>query len=82
MTDSRPWSTRAVAVRAQSTSALSDAMLAKIRARSPDPSVFDDVDPFIWTCVASNGNLDAYGTKMAPRWCPAGRPKVPYAAGS
>lgn len=55
-----------LAVRARATGLPStDALIEVVRARVPDPSVFDEHPPVFVRADASNRRLDAYNTKMA-----------------
>lgn len=42
-----------------------DTLLGKARTAVPDPSIFDEREPFFWSAVASNSQTDAYSTRMA-----------------
>lgn len=58
--------TSAVSVRAADTGKTDEELLALIKAKAPDPSVFDDKAPFVWRVQASSSRRDSYHTKMHP----------------
>lgn len=39
-------------------------LLQLIRQRATDPTIFDEVEPFIWMVEASNNSVDFYDTRM------------------
>ncbi len=42
-------------------------LLERAKERAPDPTIFDEVEPFFWRAQLSNSNLDSYYTRMSER---------------
>ena len=44
----------------------SETLLALAKSVAPDPTIFDEHDPFFWSAEISSNRLDSYFTRMAP----------------
>lgn len=42
-------------------------LLERAKERAPDPTIFDEIEPFFWRAQLSNSNLDSYFTRMSER---------------
>ena len=58
---------RAVNIHQRAAGTLTPELLARIRDRAPDPTILDEVVPFVWASIISNDEVDSYGTRMDAR---------------